>query len=75
MQDFVLSYLPLHGLQPIDFLRWWHLLVWVEGAIYEADEENEAATAAAGAGQLDASEQPGSAGGTRAGLAALPPDS
>jgi hypothetical protein len=37
-----------------DFLNWWHLLVFVEGVIYQADEENEQAAFvgdSAGAGQ------------------------
>jgi hypothetical protein len=38
---------PLLLLQ--DFLNWWHLLVFVEGVIYQADEDNEQ-TAAAGDG-------------------------
>lgn len=56
IEDFVQTYFPLHGLDSLkDFLAWWHLLVYVEGAIYQADEDNEQA---AGSG----AEQPGSAG-------------
>ncbi|KAL4854877.1 hypothetical protein ACK3TF_004356 [Chlorella vulgaris] len=59
MQDFVLTYFPLHGLDPLkDFLRWWQLLVFVEGVIYQADEENEQATG----NPTDAARQPGDAG-------------
>lgn len=42
IEDVVLTYLPLHGLQLRDFLRWWDVLVFVEGLIYELDEANEA---------------------------------
>ena len=46
LQDVVLTYVPLHGLDPLkQFLEWWHLLVFVEGVIYQADEENELAVA------------------------------
>ena len=33
-----------------DFLNWWHLLVYVEGVIYQADEENEQAAASGNMG-------------------------
>ena len=99
LQDFVQTYFPLHGLDPLkvrrgrhrlgraglcsvqeqstgpdagrpptmplaspqpmqDFLAWWHLLVFVEGAIYQADEENEAAASRGGG---DGGGEPGSA--------------
>lgn len=45
IQDFVLSYLPYHGLSLVDFLKWWDVLVWVEGTIYAMDEGNEELTA------------------------------
>ena len=41
IQDFVLSYLPYHNLAIPDFLKWWDVLVWVEGTIYAMDEDNE----------------------------------
>lgn len=96
IEDFVQTYFPLHGLDPLkassggvqgvswplrggtlaavstlllshpsfqDFLRWWHLLVFVEGAIYQADEDNEAATASAA---TPSSSIGGGAGGTDA---------
>jgi hypothetical protein len=39
----VKSYFPLHSLELKDFLKYWDVLVFVEGAIYQADEDNEAA--------------------------------
>lgn len=48
-----------------DFLRWWHLLVFVEGVIYQADEDNEAA-----AGSTVRSGSSSSAAGVKAAAAA-----
>ena len=49
IEDFVLSYFPLHGLSSQqDFLKYWDILVFVEATIYEMDEENEALSQAGG---------------------------
>ena len=60
-QDFVETYFALHGLEPLkDFLRHWHMLVFVEGVIYQADEDNEQA---AGGGGSSNGEDPTSSAG------------
>ena len=41
LEDFARTYLPLHGLEPFDFMRFMPQLCFVEAAIYAADEENE----------------------------------
>lgn len=41
LEDFARTYLPLHGLDPFEFLRYMPALSFVEAAIYAADEENE----------------------------------
>lgn len=42
IEDFVQSYFPLHRLSVSeDFFKYWDVLVFVEAAIYEMDEENE----------------------------------
>ena len=47
IEDFALSYLPMHGLAPQDgLLRFLDVLVYVSAALYELDEENERLTAA-----------------------------
>jgi len=47
IEDFALSYLPMHGLSPQDgLLRFLDVLVFVSAALYELDEENERLTAA-----------------------------
>ena len=46
IEDFALSYLPLHGLGVEDFFKFWDVLCYVEAAIYSMDEENEALAAA-----------------------------
>ena len=47
IEDFTLSYLPMHGLAPQDgLLRFLDVLVYVSAALYELDEENERLTAA-----------------------------
>ncbi|KAL4458205.1 hypothetical protein ABPG75_013070 [Micractinium tetrahymenae] len=62
IEDFVQTYFPLHGLDPLkDFLKWWHLLVFVEGAIYQADEDNEQVAGGGAAGGKPAA-APASAG-------------
>ncbi|PRW60108.1 pyruvate dehydrogenase E1 beta subunit [Chlorella sorokiniana] len=43
IEDFVQTYFPLHGLPLEDFFKYWHILVYVEGVIYQADEDNEQA--------------------------------
>lgn len=46
IEDFVKSYFPYHGLTTEDFLTdYWDTLVFVEGAIYQMDEDNEELTA------------------------------
>lgn len=50
VEDVVLSDLPLYGLGTADFLRWWPHIVWLEGVIYQLDENNEDMAAA---GRLD----------------------
>jgi len=58
IEDFTLSYLPMHGLAPQDgLLRFLDVLVYTSAALYELDEENERLTAA-GVGD-EASELPG----------------
>lgn len=56
------------ALDPLqDFLRWWHLLVFVEGAIYQADEDNEQAAGGTAGGETaaaPASTGKGGRGGT-----------
>ena len=52
MEDFCLSYLPLHALSLTDFVsKYWPMLVYAEGTIYQADEENEAVAEQGLAGQ------------------------
>ena len=47
IEDFALSYLPLHGLAPQEgLLRFLDVLVFVSAALYELDEANERLTAA-----------------------------
>ncbi|KAJ1636723.1 hypothetical protein T492DRAFT_625248 [Pavlovales sp. CCMP2436] len=41
LEDFAKTYLPLHGLEPVDILRFMPELVYVESAIYAMDEANE----------------------------------
>ncbi|CAG9461839.1 unnamed protein product [Pedinophyceae sp. YPF-701] len=41
VKDFVLSYYPLMGLLPIDFLEHWDTLVFFEVCLYQMDEINE----------------------------------
>lgn len=41
MKDFVLTYFPLHGLHSEAFFDYIDVLVFVEGFIYQLDEENE----------------------------------
>jgi hypothetical protein len=45
---------------PQDFLRHWHVLVYVEGVIYQMDEHNESLAAAQVAGEV---QLPGARGG------------
>lgn len=40
-EDFYTFYFPLYGLVCADFFRWLPVLVFVEGCIYQMDEENE----------------------------------
>jgi hypothetical protein len=42
VRDFVRTYFPLHGVAPERVLDVWWLLVYVEGFVYQIDEENEA---------------------------------
>ena len=43
VEDFARTYLPLHGVAPLDGLcRFLDVLVWAEATIYAADEANEA---------------------------------
>ena len=47
IEDFTLSYLPMHGLAPLDgLLRFADMLVFTSAALYELDEQNERLTAA-----------------------------
>jgi hypothetical protein len=47
VEDFALSYLPLHGLAPQEgLLRFLDVLVFTSAALYELDEQNERLTAA-----------------------------
>jgi hypothetical protein len=46
IEDFALSYLPLHGLTVEGFFKYWDVLCYVEAAIYGMDEENEALASA-----------------------------
>lgn len=49
IEDFALSYLPLHNLKLEDFFKYWDVLCFVEAAIYSMDEENEALASAGSA--------------------------
>ena len=51
IEDFALSYLPLHGLGVEAFFKFWDVLCYVEAAIYSMDEENEALAAAGSSSQ------------------------
>lgn len=42
LEDFALSYFPLHGLPPTAFFKHSDVLTFVEGLIYQMDEDNEA---------------------------------
>lgn len=53
------TYFALHGLPLEEFFKYWHTLVYVEGVIYQADEDNEQAAGGQG-------EQPPSTAGERA---------
>lgn len=41
LEDFSKTYLPMHGLEPADFVRFLPELTFVESLIYAMDEENE----------------------------------
>lgn len=51
LDDFARTYLPLHGLEGVDIVRYLPELAFVEALIYAMDEENESMAASLAAGQ------------------------